>query len=379
MDYPALWHNNKWTPLSQLQHTLDQWRENGDRIVSTNGCFDLIHSGHTAYLSEAKSLGDRLIVGLNSDRSVSEIKGTGKPILSENDRAAVLSELQSVDAVVVFDDLLPNHFLEIVKPQIHCKAGDYTAESLPETEIVQQFGGEIRILPIVDGISTSRIIERIISGTSPYSPSDSAELSNGEERDVPQQILQYLLNSSNLFRQSAYRLKGVIEESLKLMIETLERGNRILLCGNGGSAADAQHIAAEFVGRFKLDRQALPALALTTDTSILTAIGNDYGFDQVFSRQVSAHGTKGDLLIAISTSGRSENVLKAVDEANNQEMFSIGFTGAHPTELSKRVNVCVSVPSTDTPLIQQIHIGILHLLCDLCEQKLAGSSETSRS
>lgn len=366
----AYFIHGKNVSLSTFRETINTWKKNGYKIITTNGCFDLIHSGHTTYLQQAKNIGGRLIVGLNSDGSVRQIKGEGKPIVEEKHRAAILSALQSVDAVVTFDDLLPTKFLELIKPDIHCKAGDYSEKSLPEADVVKKNNGQIKILPLVEGISTSTIVERIISGNGvqPFVPSGIGSV---DTSDTEEWVIRYLLISSNLFRQTAYRLKGVILQAYETMATTLERKNKILLCGNGGSAADSQHIAAEFVGRFKRERQALPALALTTDTSVLTAIGNDYGYDQVFARQIAAHGSAGDVLIAISTSGNSSNILMAVEEAKQRGIHVIGFTGGKPSALKEAADLCIAVPSEDTALVQQVHIGILHLLCDLCERRLS--------
>ncbi len=157
------------------------------------------------------------------------------------------------------------------------------------------------------------------------------------------------------------------------LIAVLENGNKILLCGNGGSAADAQHIAAEMTGRYLAkNRRPLPAIALTTDTSALTAIGNDFGIEQIFSRQVEALGVKGDLLIAISTSGNSPNVLKAVESARTHGLAVIGITGGTGGKLKDACDLALVVPSSHTPHIQEMHILIAHILCDLVDQHFAG-------
>lgn len=162
-----------------------------------------------------------------------------------------------------------------------------------------------------------------------------------------------------------------IVKSAEMIIAALKRGNKLLLCGNGGSAADAQHIAAEFIGRFVRERRSLPAIALTTDTSALTAIGNDYGFTQVFARQVEGLAVKGDVLIAISTSGDSSNVLMAVEVAHENGCSVIGLTGATGGKLSAVSDICLNVPVTETARIQEMHLLIEHLLCDLADKALA--------
>ena len=154
-----------------------------------------------------------------------------------------------------------------------------------------------------------------------------------------------------------------IQKASSLMIETLKNGNKVLLCGNGGSAADAQHIAAELTGRYKSERRGLPALALTTDTSALTAISNDYGYDRVFDRQIEALANTGDLLIGISTSGNSENILSALLLAKKLGCNTLGMSGKNGGKMSDICNLNIIIPSEDTPRIQEMHILIGHILC----------------
>lgn len=155
----------------------------------------------------------------------------------------------------------------------------------------------------------------------------------------------------------------------RLCVEALSRGNKILLAGNGGSAADAQHIAAEFVSRFEFDRPGLPSIALTTDTSMLTAIGNDYGYEQVFARQLQANGREGDVFIAISTSGNSRNVIKAVEVAHEKGITTVALCGAGG-KLKDLCKLALCAPSTHTPRIQESHILIGHIICALCEEAI---------
>lgn len=166
--------------------------------------------------------------------------------------------------------------------------------------------------------------------------------------------------------------KSKLQKAVDSLHLTLSNGNKILIFGNGGSAADAQHIAAEFVVRLKLERRGYPAIALTTDSSILTSCGNDYGFDRVFERQVEALGSFGDLCLAISTSGNSKNVILAVKEAKRRGMQVIGFTGKGGGNMAKLCDILIDVQSTNTMRIQETHIAYFHVLCDIVEKKLAG-------
>jgi D-sedoheptulose 7-phosphate isomerase len=163
-------------------------------------------------------------------------------------------------------------------------------------------------------------------------------------------------------------LTNDIFDIYEIIIEALNRGGKILLCGNGGSASDAQHIAAELVNRFKIDRDPIPALALTTDTSILTSIANDYGYEFIFSKQIQAIGTKDDVLIAISTSGSSKNILNALDTAKNIGLKTIIFTGGNYK--NSNLDKVINIPSKETGVIQQSHITLLQLICGLVENSI---------
>jgi len=158
-----------------------------------------------------------------------------------------------------------------------------------------------------------------------------------------------------------------LEEASSLMVETLKNGNKVLLCGNGGSAADAQHIAAELTGRYKTERRGLPGIALTTDTSALTAISNDYGYARVFDRQVEALANKGDLLIGISTSGNSDNILSALNTAKELGCATLGLSGRDGGKMNEVCDINLVVPSDDTPRIQEMHILFGHTLCQIVD------------
>jgi len=163
-----------------------------------------------------------------------------------------------------------------------------------------------------------------------------------------------------------------IAQAAQCLIDAIEKGNKVLIFGNGGSAADSQHMAAELVGRFQEERQAFAAVALTTDTSSLTALGNDYGFEKIFARQIEALGQEGDVALAISTSGNSANVMAAVDQAKTLGMTVIGLTGGQGGQLVGSVDIALVVPSDNTARIQESHACIIHCLCELVETRLQG-------
>ena len=168
------------------------------------------------------------------------------------------------------------------------------------------------------------------------------------------------------------KLMDLIQEVALKCVEVYKNGNKTLIAGNGGSAADAQHIAGEFVSRFYFDRPGLASMALTTDTSIMTAIGNDYGYEKLFSRQVQANGVKGDMFIGISTSGNSANVIEALQECKEKGIITVGLTGEKGGKMAEMCDYCIKVPSNETPRVQEAHILIGHIICAVVEEFLFG-------
>ncbi len=187
---------------------------------------------------------------------------------------------------------------------------------------------------------------------------------------IKEQIEQSFKTKQAIYENEA--LLDVIEQVAKACVDVYRNSKKTILAGNGGSAADAQHIAAELVGRYGFDRPSIPSLALTTDTSNLTAIGNDYGYDQVFSRQLAGMGQEGDLFIGISTSGNSQNVINAFEVAKEKNITTVALVGRDGGEMAKMADFAIVVPSTATPRIQESHILIGHIICDIIEKELFG-------
>jgi D-sedoheptulose 7-phosphate isomerase len=195
-----------------------------------------------------------------------------------------------------------------------------------------------------------------------------------------QRILAHFQESAELKMKSANLLAQPISQAIELMFNALSNGNKILACGNGGSAGDAQHFAAELVGRFERERFPLPGIALTTDTSIITAVGNDYSFNEIFSKQVQAFGQAGDILLAISTSGNSANVLAAVEAALEREMRVVAMTGKDGGQLAKMLtdaDVHINVPHSRTARIQEVHLVAIHSICDGLDVALFGEEDAN--
>lgn len=189
-------------------------------------------------------------------------------------------------------------------------------------------------------------------------------------KDIEKELGEIAENFTRLTGQAA-----VIKQIAEMWIEALSVGNKVIFCGNGGSAADSQHLAAELMGRYKIDRAPLPALALTVDTSALTAIGNDYGYEKVFSRQLRGIGAEGDVLVGISTSGNSKNILDAFDVAKELGIRTAAFTGEGGGAMKEKADLCLSVPSSVTNNIQEMHIACGHIICGLVEQHFFGRSK----
>jgi D-sedoheptulose 7-phosphate isomerase len=195
-----------------------------------------------------------------------------------------------------------------------------------------------------------------------------------------QRILAHFQESAELKLKSAALLAQPISQAIELMFNALSNGNKVLACGNGGSAGDAQHFAAELVGRFERERFPLPGIALTTDTSIITAVGNDYSFKEIFSKQVQAFGQAGDILLAISTSGNSANVLAAVEAALEREMRVVAMTGKDGGQLGRMLtdaDVHINVPHARTARIQEVHLVAIHSICDGLDVALFGEEDAN--
>ncbi|MFL6374781.1 MAG: D-sedoheptulose 7-phosphate isomerase, partial [Pyrinomonadaceae bacterium] len=223
-------------------------------------------------------------------------------------------------------------------------------------------GGKVVSIPLTDGFSTSNIASKITSPTA---------ASHVIEQDViGRSLTEHLETIESLRRRCDEQVRTCVD----ILLETFRSGNKVLICGNGGSAADAQHIAAEFVGRYENERRALPAIALTTDTSALTALANDYDFERIFARQVEALANAGDCLIAISTSGNSPNVIAAVMKAREKGCKVVGMTGSGGKKLAGLCDACIIVPSPRTARVQEAHITVAHIWCEIVEADLATST-----
>jgi len=196
---------------------------------------------------------------------------------------------------------------------------------------------------------------------------------------MKERIVSILRESADLKLRFARESISDVAEAAVILQKAIKSGGKILIFGNGGSASDSQHIAAELVNKYTQKRKALPALALTTDSSILTSVANDGSFENVFSRQIEALGKKGDVALGITTGGKSANVIKALKTAKSMELKTIAFTGPDTSKVKRITDCCVSVPSTSTPRIQELHITIAHIICELIEKALSDKKESAKN
>ena len=335
-----------------------------EKVVFTNGCFDILHPGHVDLLERARALGTKLIVGINSDRSVRAIKGANRPFIDEASRSAILKGLKAVDEVRIFDELTPEKLIEKIKPDVLVKGGDWSENEIIGADFVLKNGGEVFSMPLLKGFSSSLIVEKI---REPFELSpEKINEESGEKALIKNTLKTHIEVIEALMETSLEPIQTCAE----IILAALLNGKKILLCGNGGSAADAQHLAAELVGRYEAERRAFPAIALTTDTSALTALANDYDFERIFSRQVEALASEGDVLIAISTSGNSPNVISAMMKARSLGCKIIGLTGVKGRKLAALSDACVLVPAERTARIQESHIAVGHIWCEIIDERL---------
>ncbi len=332
-----------------------------EKVVFTNGCFDIIHSGHLDLLEKARALGTKLIVGINSDDSVRKIKGAPRPFMKQDERAEILKSLRFVDEVRIFSETTPENLIRKINPNVLVKGGDWKVSEIVGADFVLQNGGEVFSIPLKDGFSSTKIIESI-------KKTEVKEIKSTESVDgiVEKSLRQHL----DIFNKVLESETNSIRECFEIIYQAIEKGHKVLIFGNGGSAADAQHLAAEFVGRYEAERRGLPAIALTTDTSALTAISNDYGFERVFSRQVEALANKGDVLIGISTSGNSPNVIAAIMTGREIGCKTIGMTGADGKKLASLCDACILVPTQRTARIQEVHCLVSHVWCEMLDDRM---------
>ncbi len=362
--------------LARLLALRAGWRRSGLSVVFTGGDFERLDRGHVEFLRQARRQGDLLVVGVRGD-GPGVAGGPGGPLAPAADRAAVLAALAAVDWVTVFEEATPARLVAALEPDVLVEGGGQPVEQVAGAAGVLARGGRVLSLPLVPDPSTAGPAERRPAAPGPAAPGRPAGPAGLPAGRAPDGTgwRAGLLESIEVKRRLLADCGEAIERGGRLLADTLRGGGKVLLFGNGGSAAEAQHIAAELVGRFQRERRALPALALTTDTSALTALGNDYGFERVFARQVEALAHPGDAVVALSTSGASANVLAAVAAARERTCAVLGITGAGGARLAGLCDVAVVVPSRVTSRVQEASLTVGHLWCEIVEACLDEARE----
>jgi rfaE bifunctional protein nucleotidyltransferase chain/domain len=348
-------------PFSEFEKKLDDYRAQGKTVVTANGCFDLLHFGHLSLLMGAKSLGDILIVGVNSDRMVKKIKGAGRPIFPEKERASLLVSLEYVDHVIVYDDILPNDLLGRIRPDIHCISGEYAQKKLPEKEVVEKSGGKVEVLPFILGYTTTDIIQKI--NRHQIEPDVQASPSKGKDA-----ITDYLFESSNHIRCMAYQNGETLTRIAGQMANVIKSNKKIIFCGDVGSDGDARYFASELNRRFSPGSKRLPATLISNNHSEISDISNK----DVFSRPLKAGGKPGDLLIILTANGNSKAIVMAGETARENGMQIIAFTGNVDSPFHDLCDEILSIGSQKRTMIQQGFITAFNGIYSLLEQLLKG-------
>lgn len=344
--------------MNELTRLGEFYRKLGKKIVTTNGCFDLMHAGHVRMLTQARRKGDVLVVGLNSDESVRTLKGPSRPLIDENQRVELLSALRMVDHVVVFNGLLPNDMLEQLKPDVHCKAADYSPESLPEAEVVRRNGGRIEILPLSDGLGTSELLNLAATAASAEKNKNN-EKNAGEYRqaragDTASWAISRMLSFANLQRQAAYRLGDSISEAAKTIADTNTRGGNIRIWFSPGLQDSAVHLAS---------RLNVSLAGVRTECTEISA-----------SCMPQCPGS-GDLLLILGTLDVSNDVVEMVDTAVGSGMKLIVLDSSEPSDLSSQAGVHVAMTTEDSA--EQICIlcpVVINTLADVLDHIATGSA-----
>lgn len=359
---------NKTISLNKAVEIRHQLSKTSNKVIMTNGCFDLLHRGHVKFLAEAKARGDILFVAVNSDQSIKNIKGMGRPIIEEEDRCFMLAALSCVDYVILFDELTPIKMISALLPDILIKGSGWEIDEIVGREIIESSGGHVITIErdILNDetfkYSTTKIIQKVESLSTNKNILTSSVHDNLVQRRFKENI--------ETIQKTVATLSTDIFKAAELCISSLQKRKKILICGNGGSASQSEHFAAELVCQFHEYRAAIAAIALTSNTSNLTAIGNDLSYENVFSRQIEAIANEQDILIVISTKGRSRNVINAVKSAQKLGVTVIGLLGCDGGALKELCDCSIIVPSDNTARIQEVHLTISHIIVELIEKEI---------
>jgi rfaE bifunctional protein nucleotidyltransferase chain/domain len=323
--------------------------------VFTNGCFDLLHPGHIHLLERARSLGDRLVVGLNGDRSVRELKGPGRPILAAEARRRMLASLRCVDEVIVFEEPTPERLIAELGPDVLVKGSDWELDRIAGRELVEGAGGRVVRIGLLEGWSTSDMVTAMGGGPDGLPSAPETDLPSGQADAVAAHIA--------LVSETIARCGQAIATAGSVLATAARQGSTVFACGNGGSAAQAQHLAAELVGGTGGRHRSIRAQALTADGAVLTALANDRGYERVFADQVERLADSGDVVVGISAGGGSQNVIDALAAGRDRGCATIALTSAG-SPVAAEGGIAIGVPGREVGRVQEVHDLVIHLWCD---------------
>lgn len=334
-------------------------------LVFTNGCFEVIHPGHVDFLARARALGDRLVVGVNSDASVRAIRGPGRPLVPQEDRVAVLHGLRSVDDVVIFNEPTPAQVIDTLRPDVLVKGGDWEEDLIVGAADVRARGGRILSLPLHGGYSTTRLVERIRASTVTHTIDP---LERRAPTGVVRRSIEDHLEAMVRLLEDAH---GAIVSAAEAIVTAMREGGRIVLSADRGSASNAEHIAAELAGRIDTERRPVPIPGAPLSRATIAAIAREDGDDPVLARQLEGQATAGDVVIVISTSVGSANLLRTAMAARQLGCLTIALAGLHAQRLASLCDLSVIVPTGHTSRVQEAHLVVGHIWCELVNAALA--------
>ena len=336
--------------LQKAKIIVQQLRQNGKKIVFTNGCFDIVHLGHLKLLQKWKELGI-VILGLNSDHSIKSIKGETRPINDIKYRIEFLSCLEYVDYIIIFDEDTPINLINIIAPDYLIKGGDYKIEEIVGREYVMSYGGRVLTFDFNIKQSTTNIIKNTF-------------IENQYEKMIMARKKIY----EEIFKDVSFRKS--IMSALNILKTTFLKNGKAIIAGNGGSAEQANHFATELLGHFKNTTKRLPAISISSNAPLITALANDFSFDDIFKINVSTIAQQNDCLVFLSTSGNSINIKNAIYEANKYGIKTILLSSINVnSEIENQCDCVIKVCSKETDIIQEVHLFIIHYLSEILKNE----------
>lgn len=333
------------------------------KTVFTNGCFDILHPGHIDLLQRAKKLGDRLIVAINSDASVSQIKGSGRPIVDQASRKAVLLGLRSVDEVHIFNELTPERIIKQIKPDVLVKGGDWRADEIIGADFVVGNGGKVVSLPLLSGYSSTRVLERILGKR------ERDEMLDEHGSGMIETSISEHIEVFNLLSDGSINAIGNCAE---IILETFRSDNRIVICSNDTGSASAHYCASILGEWYNNGTRRLPAIIIKADGSTPSMIGDR---EAALYSQVESFPSSGDCLVVISSNRESDNLIGTVMDARRNNCKIVALVGPEGKKIASLSHAAIMIPSLHIRRIQEAHIAIIHVWSEYFQRNSSEANE----